>query len=173
MSICGEEWGECPRVAYEVHECFRTDGHRGAHKCECGGFRSRRPPLKRKPKPKKPTKTQLTRKADDLAGARCRARGYCEMKVLRPQLICKPPLQWCHIISRSYRSTRWAEDNCLCGCSAHHSFFSTHPDAWFIALEKQWPGRHEDLWSRAQVQWHGNLEEEISALKSRSEEGAP
>lgn len=162
---CGEIWAD------GAHSCVRDEKHQGVHRCDCG--KTRRAAPKKKPRAKKPTMKQLVKQADDLARDLCRSRGVCEMQVLRPELRCSELLQWCHIVRRRFYSVRWASDNCLAGCSAHHTYFSHNPEAWALALEKEWPGRYQELWERAQKPWKSkDIDAVISALQSLSEEGA-
>jgi hypothetical protein len=94
------------------------------------------------PKPVKRLKKRRTRKAgrssirkitikvlDKLAGALCRSRGKCQAAGSRKG-DCKGPIQWCHIVSRRYLSTRWDMDNCLAMCAACHMFYTYHPVEW-------------------------------------------
>jgi len=157
---CGEEWAG--------HVCARDLKHAGPHKCECGKSRKRFPPKKRVLE-RKPSMKQLVKQADDLAREKCRSRGFCEMQVLRPELRCKGVLQWAHIVRRRFYSVRWSMDNCLCSCEAHHAYFSHNPEAWALALEKEWPGRYEELWNRAQVPFKSKqIHEIISALSQET-----
>lgn len=70
-----------------------------------------------------------TTTVDAVAGLLCRARGACQAAGVdgRP---CGGPLQWAHIISRSYRRVRWDADNCLCLCRDHHMFYTHRPIEW-------------------------------------------
>jgi hypothetical protein len=77
-----------------------------------------------------------TKKADSLFSAAVRSRERCEIAewgLAGPP--CSGVLQCCHIISRRYRAIRWDERNALCGCQAHHTYYTHRP------LE---PGHHRE-----------------------------
>ena len=72
-----------------------------------------------------------TKRADALFSAAVRSRGVCEIAewgLAGPP--CSGALQCCHIISRRYRAIRWDEDNALCGCQAHHTYYTHRPLEW-------------------------------------------
>lgn len=72
-----------------------------------------------------------TKKADALFSAAVRARQRCEIGEWGlPGPPCSGVLQCCHIISRRYRAIRWDEDNALCGCQAHHTYYTHRPLEW-------------------------------------------
>lgn len=121
---------------------------------------------------KKPSRKALTRQADELASRIVRARGHCEMKVLAPELACAGQPQAAHIVGRSFRSTRWDLDNILASCAAHHMFFTHHPAAFYLALEKVWPGLLDMLWTRAQVPWDKQYPIAELALRIAQDGGA-
>ena len=65
---------------------------------------------------------KLIKKLDDLARAKVRARGKCE--------VCgkTETLQVAHIFSRRHKGVRWDEDNLLLLCYYHHLHFAhTNP----------------------------------------------
>ena len=93
--------------------------------------RTKRPRAERPAKPKRPTLRQL----DDLARPLCRNRPEeCEAAsylMHGPAKGCSPLKQWCHILSRGYKtSVRWSMTNCLKMCSAHHAYFTPRPIEW-------------------------------------------
>jgi hypothetical protein len=76
-----------------------------------------------------------TRKADALFSAAVRSRQRCEIAewgLAGPP--CSGALQCCHIISRRYRAIRWDERNALCGCQAHHTYYTHRPLEWDQAI---------------------------------------
>lgn len=74
-------------------------------------------------------KTQAKKKADVLFSKHIRSRERCELASYR-RVACNGNLQCCHIRSRSYMAIRWADDNALSGCGAHHVYFTHHPLEW-------------------------------------------
>jgi hypothetical protein len=76
------------------------------------------------------TKRCAFHEADRLFSERVRARGRCEVKSWHPSIRCNGDLQTMHIISRRYRSIRWTFENALCGCAAHHRFYTDRPLEW-------------------------------------------
>lgn len=126
----------------------------------------RKQPLIPKPKPKKVSKSTLSKKADNLAGEACRARGYCEARdwarnddkrtqfeawqeegysgVLKRNR-CSDRLEWAHIKSRSRKNIRWEPWNCVCLCNQCHRFFTQHPDLWTKFIDDYDPFRWDYL----------------------------
>jgi len=90
-----------------------------------------------------------TKKADALFGKHVRERGVCQLQEMQPETACSGALQWCHIISRSYRAIRWNEENSLCGCQSHHMFFTHRPLEWQAAIDIFEPGLWDELRYRA------------------------
>lgn len=80
---------------------------------------------------KKPTQTQLVKKADELFSKIVRRPGFC--------FICGDTfrLQCAHGFSRRYRATRWSFDNAWCLCAACHMFYTHQPHKW-----EQWMQDH-------------------------------
>ena len=62
------------------------------------------------------SKTKI-RKMDKVFGAYIRSLGHCEW-CGKSGTICQ--LQWCHIFSRKFHSTRWSKNNSLCMCAGCH-----------------------------------------------------
>lgn len=89
-------------------------------------------------KPKKQSKTALLRKADTLFSLRTRARGICELAG-KDSITCNGSLQTMHIVGRSNRRLRWEDENVLCGCSAHHMYYTYHPTEFAMFIEKNFP----------------------------------
>jgi len=121
-------------------------------------------------KVKKTSLAKLMRTCDLLAGQLCRKRGKCESCGAEDTI--NTSLQWCHIISRTYRGTRWDEDNCLCLCSACHARFTYRPSIWIAWLMENMPVRYLDLERRSREIHKPNrweLERLIKHLKERLE----
>lgn len=122
-----------------------------------------------KTKKKSRSRTSLTREADRLVSLKVRARGHCELWLLKPELRCEGPLQACHVLSRRYRATRWLEENLLAGCRAHHVYFTHRPEAFYIAVEAVYPGLWVRLWEIAQTPWDRDIEGVLAGLKASDE----
>src|SRR3990167_5354484 len=62
----------------------------------------------------------------------------------------KMNLQCAHLISRSYKSTRWDLDNAICLSRERHKYYTEHPLEWELFLEKKIGSvRLEELKERA------------------------
>jgi len=73
-------------------------------------------------------KTQAIKKADKLFREHIWARARCEINA--GPVRCNGRYQCCHIRSRRYMAIRWSDDNALCGCAAHHLYYTHHPLEW-------------------------------------------
>lgn len=87
----------------------------------------------------KRTESSVKKSCDKLMSVLIRSRGRCENCGTRDNL------QWCHIKSRRYLSIRWNINNSLCLCSGCHRWFSDHPDLFTKWIDKNWPGRLDEL----------------------------
>ena len=58
-------------------------------------------------------------------------------------------LQAAHILRRSYKLTRFDEDNAVTLCLWCHHYFTHHPLEWNEWVEDRYPGRISDLRDRA------------------------
>lgn len=76
-----------------------------------------------KEKMRKPTKSSLTRKLDEICSEIVRSRGYC----VRCNSNKYEKLQCCHIYTRKWRSVRWDTLNLLCLCASCHAHFHDAP----------------------------------------------
>jgi hypothetical protein len=66
--------------------------------------------------------------ADQLWSMAVRARdGICRGAAVFPKIQCVGELQADHLISRTYRSTRWLVDVGAALCLAHHMYVTEHP----------------------------------------------
>lgn len=81
---------------------------------------------------------KLRAQADELAGDKCRARGYCQAAGL-DSTVCKGALQWAHIVERSEHAIRWSQLNCLCLCQAHHLRYTYRPFRWTLFIMNNFP----------------------------------
>ena len=63
----------------------------------------------------------------------------------RDHIKCSGYLQGMHIIGRTRWDLRYVLANGMCGCQAHHTFYTWHQAEWHDILEKYWPARVELL----------------------------
>ena len=57
--------------------------------------------------------------------------GYCWLRETKfDNMQCSGKLQCAHIISRRYMAIRWADDNAMPLCAAHHAYYTHHPLEW-------------------------------------------
>lgn len=96
--------------------------------CKAAGQPYRRPT----PKPKAPSRTQLRAKCDRAFMAHIRSLGTCEIGDGTDGVRCGGPLQCMHIIDRDQDGwgVRWNPENAVCGCSAHHAYYTHHRLKW-------------------------------------------
>ncbi len=84
---------------------------------------------KRRPSVDGLCKTHATEEADKLFSLAVRSVGYCQIDDGKP---CNGNLQCMHILTRSLRAIRWDRRNALCGCAAHHTYYTHNPAGWFL-----------------------------------------
>jgi len=58
---------------------------------------------------------------------------------------CAGRLEWAHIKSRRYLSTRWQPLNSLTLCSKQHRYFTDNPDEFTLWLDVKFPNRLKAL----------------------------
>lgn len=117
-------------------------------------------------------KTHATEMADGLFSRHIRD-WYGECVAARstfwtgPYFACAGPLQCAHLISRSYRATRWVHDNAVSLCAGHHRWLDTHP-LEKDDMRKGWLGPHrwEELRARAMTLQAPDLGAVIEELSS-------
>ena len=119
---------------------------------------------------KKPTKTYLRKKADDLCRELCYKRGKCEAAG-QDGVGCKGRLEWAHMETRAVISIRYEDWNYSLWCSAHHWFYDSHPihKAEWIKLNKG-----QEIYDRIKrykpqsgiitVEWYKSKIEELKTL---------
>jgi hypothetical protein len=76
-----------------------------------------------------------TKLADTLYSKIIRSRGGCYMEGYR--FACSMQLQCAHVVSRTYRATRWRTDDppgAVPLCGAHHVYFTNRPLQWIEAM---------------------------------------
>ena len=118
---------------------YRPQGaRRTIFRCaQCGGPTDSNKAPRTPGKKKAPAASRIKlKKLDDMARDLCRRRTGCEAKGL-DTVKCDGALQWAHILSRIYHKVRWAEDNCLYLCAAHHVFYTFRPLEWREFLKKK------------------------------------
>jgi len=82
-----------------------------------------------KPKKKKKAKTTYMKDCDTLLSKIVRSKGTCQLAGL-DEVKCKGSLQTMHIISRSNQRLRFDNHNLLCGCAAHHAYYTYRTWEW-------------------------------------------
>ena len=92
------------------------------------------------PKPKKIKRSTLKRKCDVLFSKIVRSHGKCELEGIMG-VRCKGPLQTMHIAGRRYLRLRWDSNNVLCGCAAHHLYFTHRPLEFYTMVQEFFPTR--------------------------------
>ena len=93
-------------------------------------------------KPKKQSKTALTKKCDALFSKNIRSVGVC-MLAGKDFLTCNGQLQCMHIIGRANRRLRWDSHNAIAGCQKHHLYYTWHPTEWALFISKHFPEKWE------------------------------
>jgi hypothetical protein len=113
---------------------------------------------------KKSPQMKLRLIADELAKAKCRARGYCQASGL-DETACKLSLQWAHIVERSELGIRWSENNCLALCQAHHLKYTHRPFRWWLFIQKHYPSQWSWIAEHIDDKFDGDYEALIERLK--------
>ena len=114
---------------------------------------------------RKPSRGTLRNKADRIAGAKVRARGYCQ-GAWYERVQCGGPLEWCHIVSRSNYRLRWEPLNALCMCAGHHRWFTTNPLAWAEYVRTQFPENYEFVMANANDPWDKDYDRVFAELET-------
>lgn len=97
---------------------------------------------------KKPTKSQLKKKAIEAFQRYIRSYGFCQAKG-KNKVKCGGSLQCCHIIERSSLPNLFQEMNVLCMCAGHHIYFDRHRFAFIEFLLTYYPEKFkfaQDHW---------------------------
>lgn len=90
---------------------------------------------------KLPKKSTIKNKLDKLVGDYFRNKRCCAAK--GSYVNCAGRIEWAHIHSRRYLSTRWSLDNAKNLCSAHHFYFTHNPTHFVQWLKKTDPDGYE------------------------------
>lgn len=56
-------------------------------------------------------------------------------------------VQWCHVIGRRHKCTRWELDNALSMCAGCHMFWHEYPTLSGEWFRQRWAQRHENITS--------------------------
>jgi len=115
----------------------------------------------------------MGRQADKLFSLIVRSKGQCAAHAPRESdpfgTGCTVGLQCAHIISRSYRSVRWSEDNAMPLCARAHVYYTHHPLEWeAFVLENMSAADLAALKARALAKWDGDLETVLVRLAARA-----
>ncbi len=95
---------------------------------------------KRRKNRKKGSITWLKKECDNLFSEIVRNRGFCRKSGTRKQLQCA------HIVSRSYKVTRWNLDNAFCLSKNWHAYFTWRPLEWeMFVIQQIGRKKYEDL----------------------------
>lgn len=105
----------------------------------------------------------LKNKADKIFAEKIRSKDYCQLKGL-DHIACNGNLQCMHIISRSNYNLRWDQINAICGCAAHHIFYTHEPWAWQELIKYNFPERYEYLNEHRNEIWDKDYDKILSEL---------
>lgn len=87
--------------------------------------------VKKKAKPRKPSKTQLRNRCDQTFSLFVRKRDRVCMNCGTTHR-----LQCAHIVSRRYLSTRWNPRNAVALCAGCHVFYTHRPIEWRVWVDR-------------------------------------
>jgi len=120
-------------------------------------------------KVKKASRGKLGREADRLFSLIVRSRGFCEARGVRT--LHAGPLQCAHIIGRSYRSTRWDEENAFCLCAGCHRFWTSRPIEFRrFVVDMRGIVWFDEVTSRALHPWDKDIVGVVARLRERAVE---
>lgn len=113
-------------------------------------------------------------KADKLFSEIIRSRGYCEAERW-DNIKCSSQLQTMHIITRKRSATRTDLRNAMCGCFAHHRYFTDYPRQFSRFITDTWAAEHYDLMYQrsivpTKIDWAERVEF-LSAIKKQLDNG--
>lgn len=106
---------------------------------------------------RKGTRAALKRKCDKIFSEKVRAVGACELAGL-DHLRCSDQLQTMHIVGRANHNLRWDSMNALCGCSAHHIYYTSRPTEFAMLVEENWPEQYAYLQEHRNEIWDKDLD---------------
>lgn len=120
-------------------------------------------------KVRKTTRGKMGRIADKLFGQIVRLRGVCLEAIHNDYHRCAGSIQCAHVVSRSYRSVRWSEDNAMPLCAGAHVYYTHHPLEWegFVTM-RIGDDAFAALKRRALQKWDGDIEGVCVRLAARA-----
>jgi hypothetical protein len=107
-------------------------------------------------------KDYLEKELDALARTRCFERDGHKCVV---QGCTRTNIQWCHVISRTYKSIQWDLDNNLTMCAGHHLAWHQDPREWGKWFAENYPARDEYLTIRKRLKMKIDRKELLIALR--------
>lgn len=120
-------------------------------------------------KVKKASRGKMGREADRLFSLIVRSIGFCQARGVRTDH--SGPLQCAHIVGRSYRSTRWEEENAFCLCAGCHRFWTSRPIEFRrFVVEMRGLEWFDDVTERALKPWDKDIEGVLARLRARAAE---
>lgn len=113
---------------------------------------------------KAPSRKSLRDKADRLAGAKCRAKAYCELAGM-DRVRCGGVFQWAHIVGRANYRLRWEPWNSLCLCAGHHVYYTHHGFEWFQIIADRFPDQYGKILAHRNELFDGDYDRVIEQLQ--------
>jgi len=78
-------------------------------------------------------------------------------------------VQWCHVIGRRHKCTRWELDNALTMCAGCHLWWHEYPTLSGEWFRKNWPERHESILALFNAGEKVDLEAKLAELTATAE----
>jgi hypothetical protein len=122
------------------------------------------PKPKKAKRRKKGPKTLLMEECDTLFSKVIRSRGTCESGRMSEH---NGSLQCAHGFSRSYRATRWIEEQCFALCSGCHTYYTHRPIEWDDWMRARLGERYEPIRVLALTGRNPDLGEVVEKLRTR------
>lgn len=116
--------------------------------------------------PRKASRKNAKKQADQLFSKIVRARGECQ--AAGDGWTCGGPLQCCHVEGRANHRLRWEELNALCMCASHHRHYTSYPIAWAELVADRFPESYRFVTEHRNELWDRDLEAVMARLKSRA-----
>lgn len=114
---------------------------------------------------KKPKRSTLKARADQMFRDLVRARGYCELSSVYDHQ-CGGRLETMHIVPRRNHRLRWEPLNALCGCSVVHGYFTQHDRHWWKVIEEHFPAQYAFVAAHENEMWNKDYDEVLESLKA-------
>lgn len=112
---------------------------------------------------KKPSRKTLKAKCDRLFSEKVRQVGMCELAGL-DDVQCNGNLQCMHIVGRAHHALRWDSFNAICGCAAHHIFYTNNPTLFAMVISENWPEQWAYLQEHRNEFWDKDLDKVYEML---------